>query len=452
MAKPFFFEKLLDYTRKSFPRLYRIVDREYIFYYQILKKAEKMSFQEISEIQFLMFKNMFDNAYYNSRYYNKKFDRHDVTPGDIREPADIAKIPVTEKSEVRENIHDILTNDCIKRYVGKTSGTTGSPIQFYYSRKSVEREWATITYQWERIGYYPWYGRVELRGVIESDKLFTYLPGKVLRINIIRMNSTNISDIQKEIIRSGYSFIHGYPSAFLAFLRLLGSKNDLKDIVKGIMLASEVIYHNHAALIREAFPEAKMIAHYGQAERQCMAAWDDKGHYCFHPLYGLAEFAGEKKEIIATGFNNNYFPLIRYRTSDSAGRIISMRGKQGFMPFPVVKNINGRLEDLIYNKEGEIVPPAIITFPLKDLKYIIRCRLIQRSLLLFTFQYVADNKIHENDIKREVSQVLFGLRKILGDDVIIESERLDEIKVDDSGKFRWIINEFEPSEQLMGRE
>jgi len=442
----------MEYVRKCFPRLYRIFDREYSSYYQILKKTENMSFHEASEVQFLMFKDMFDNAYYNSTYYKRKFDRYGITPPELKEPVDIARIPVTEKSEIRENIEDILSKDCIKRYAGKTSGTTGSPIQFYYSRKSVEREWATITYQWERIGFYPWLGRIELRGVIENEELFTYLPGKVLRINIVRMNSTNIGDIQKEIIKSGFSFIHGYPSAFLAFLRLLGVKNDLKKIIRGIMLASEVVHDNHISVIKEGFPEAEMTAHYGQAERQCMAAWDKDAHYCFHPLYGLVEFAGKQKEIIATGFNNAFFPLIRYRTSDSAGKIISMKGRDGFRLFPVVKNINGRLEDLIYNKDKEIVPPAIITFPLKDLKYIIRCRLIQRSLLLFEFQYVADDKIHENDIEIEVKQVVFSLKKILGDDVEVETRRVEELRSDDSGKFRWIINEPGSLDQLMERE
>lgn len=430
----------MDYLRKSFPRVYKILDKEYSSYYEKLKISEKMSYDDVLNYQFSLFKDMLGEAFYKTNFYNKKFSEYGITPRSIKEPADIAKIPLTSKKEVMENLNDIISCDHIKRYKGHTSGTTGSPIQFYYSRESVEREWATITYQWERIGFYPWYGRVELRGVLDEKELFSYLPGRVLRINIIKMNSTNIGLILKEIKRSGFQYIHGYPSSFIAFKALIGSDHNIKKQIKGIMLASEVLYKDHLKKIEETFPEAKIISHYGHAERQTMAAWNNKRQYCFLPIYGYTEFLGENKEIVATGFNNRYFPLIRYKTSDTVGNIVDMKGNQQFMLFPIVENINGRLEDIIYNSKEEIVPPAIITFPLKNLKAIKKCRLIQRSLLKFLFQYEVVDGV---DIEKELEEVVFGLKKILGSEVDIDTERVDHIQSDASGKFRWIINELE---------
>lgn len=436
ITKDSFIEKIIRNIKIFIPFKVRTFNKEFYNFLYLLKENETKSFKEMKNHQFSKLKEQVENVYKFSEFYKKKYDQFGFHPKDLKTLNDLSKIPILTKDEVRKNAKlMVLKNFRGKLYYGHTSGTTGKPLKLFFDKKTIMREWASICYQWERVGYKPTDGRVEFRGFIEKDVNFVFFPeNKVLRINIIKMSEENINLILNKIKSKGYHFFHGYPSAIYKFAKILEKKK--KNIhPKAILLASEVLYDWQMEIIDRVFPLSKKIIHYGQAEKIILGAWDNERKYSFIPSYGLLEINESNNEIIATGFINEIMPFIRYKLTDT----IEGYNEKPLIPektlFPVIKTILGRLEDYTYNIKGEMIPPAIVTFPFKKLKHINACKIIQNSLDNFEILF----EVEKNSLSiEEANQILNDLKKIYGHNVNMRYRFLKKIPEDKSGKFRWI--------------
>jgi phenylacetate-CoA ligase len=105
---------------------------------------------------------------------------------------------------------------------------------------------------------------------------------------------------------------------------------------------------------------------------------------------------------------------------------------------PVLKYIEGREIDLIFNTKGEYVSPFVINRTLKvsaDIKYF---QFIQRS----QNKYVVNLSVNPDYAEKEMELKLSGeLHKVLGTDAVIDIVYLDTIPVSSTGKRNYIINE-----------
>ena len=105
------------------------------------------------------------------------------------------------------------------------------------------------------------------------------------------------------------------------------------------------------------------------------------------PQNGFIELLGNKKQkinkigskgnIIATGFNNKIMPLIRYKTGD-----IGIKGPNKCKcrrNYKILKEIEGRVQDYVIDKNGNPVPlaPAIFNYNDMDWKNIEEFKILQ---------------------------------------------------------------------------
>ena len=436
-----------NYILEAFARrLYAIVpyrirklNREFYGFYNLLLDNELKNTMYIKKYQFESLKRIVDIAYYKTVFYKEKYDSAGFHPSMLNSISDLKKIPILTKDEIRNNSKKMVRSDVSISHLKKayTSGTTGKTLEIYEDDKTRLRELASIFYQWKRIGYIPGDGRIEFRGFIDDNKDFIFLPDeRVLRINIVKMDIHNIKTIIKRISKSGYNFIHGYPSAIAKFAKLL-KESQINYQPKGIMLASEVLYDWQMSIIDEVFYCHK-ISHYGQTEKVALGAWKNDRLYHFIPTYGIFETDFENK-IIATGFINEVMPIIRYQMSDIVDCILD--GSNDAL-YPVVKDIAGRQEDYTYNENGDLIPPAVVTFPFKHLYYINAAKIIQLELKLFDLVLeVKDQKILSDKLfKEEVDMLIANLKKIYGQSIDINIKYVDQIDFTSNGKFRWIEN------------
>jgi len=429
-------DKLKRLAESLIPRKDRRLNNEFYNFYSLLKENETKSYEEIKEYQFEKLKSQVEKAYKLTDFYKRKYDGSGFDPRELKDIDDLNKIPTLTRDEVKKASKAmILKNIKHKIFYGYTSGTTGKPLEVYNDITSNSREWASICYQWERVGFKPIDGRVEFRGFIEKKKNYLFFPSrKVLRINIVKMNQNNIDSLIKKIKSSGYGFFHGYPSAIYKFAKIL-EKSGREINPKGILLASEVLYDWQIDLIDKIFPNSKKICHYGQAERVCLGAWDEERRYFFIPTYGLLEIDENNNEMIATGFINEVMPLIRYKLTDSIGGFHDKPLSSKKTLFPIIDKIHGRIEDYSYNFKGDMIPPAVVTFPFKKLKYIEACKIIQYSLCDFELLIEANENTQSLE---EANKIINGLKKIYGKTVNIIPQFVDKISVDKSGKYKWI--------------
>ena len=436
-----------NYILEAFARrLYAIIpyrirklNREFYDFYNLLLNNETENIKYIEKYQFESLKHIVGIAYYKTTFYKQKYDSAGFHPSMLNEISDLKKIPILTKDEIRNNSKEMVRRDVSIAHLKKayTSGTTGKTLEIYEDNKTRLRELASILYQWKRIGYVPGDGRIEFRGFVDGNKDFIFLPDeRVLRINIIKMDIHNIDILIKRILKIGYNFIHGYPSAIVKFAKLL-KESEIHYQPKGIMLASEVLYDWQMSIIDEVF-HCQKISHYGQTEKVALGAWNNDRLYHFIPTYGIFETDYENK-IIATGFINEVMPIIRYQMSDVAEGILSSSNDA---LYPVIKDIIGRQEDYTYNENGDLIPPAVVTFPFKHLFYINAAKIIQYELKLFDLVLeVKDQKVLlDKRFKEEVDTLVVDLKKIYGQSIDINIRYVDRIDFISNGKFRWIEN------------
>lgn len=438
--------KILRLGLSLYPYKWRKLNKTFTEFSQLLIANEKRSYEAMLDYQFNKTKQLVTNAYHHSTFYQQLYRSKDFNPNDLKNFNDIGKIPIIKKNDIRKHYHHLILNT----YKGKilqsvTSGTSGSPLNILRDKYTANREWASICYQWLRAGYKPTDGRIEFRGVLPKNELFRHIRHeKVLRINILKLNEQNIEKIVQAISLSKYSFLHGYPSAIYIFSKLLQAKYAEKPStinIKGILLASEIIYDWQIALIEQIFSPAKVIAHYGQAEKVALGAWNEDRAYHFIPSYSLVEF-GKQNQIIGTSFVNENIPLIRYQLNDIAQEHQNTPQSNKTL-YPIIKNIAGRLEDITYSNDGTPIPPAIVTFPFKNLKHIKSCRIIQKDYTNFVIEYQQISNTYTEHLKIELKELEDKFKQIYGKQSTIQFVEKKEFEGIKNGKFRWIINSME---------
>ena len=79
-------------------------------------------------------------------YYQRVFREAGINPDDIRTREDLTRIPILEKTVVRDSPEQFLVDGRPdKRWrQGHTSGTTGTPLDVYTTRESFSRHWSFI--------------------------------------------------------------------------------------------------------------------------------------------------------------------------------------------------------------------------------------------------------------------------------------------------------------------
>ncbi len=432
-------EKIARKIYSFIPYEKRVLTKDFYDFLALLKENEKKSYEQMREYQFKKLKELVELAYNHTKFYKEKYDKVGFHPNDLKSLEDLNKIPTLTKDEVREYGKDMvdkrLNIDSLSK--GVTSGTTGKALTIYQSSSTSAKEWASICYQWERVGYKAGDGRIELRGFIDGKEDYIFIPDqRVLRINIIKMSENNIEKILEKIRSLNYQFIHGYPAAIYKFAKIIQAKN-IDYNPKAIMMASEVLYDWQMQVLDEVF-DCNKIIHYGLAEKSTLGAWVNDRKYHFIPTYGITEYDEETKELIATGFINSAMPLIRYRLTDAIAGFVEKPLDSNKCLYPIIENIEGRDGDYTYDENSSLVAPAVVTFPFKQLKYIEAAKIIQNDINDFEliFEIIVDEK--NEDLNKEVENLLKDFYKIYGQKAKFKITFTNKIPLGKSGKFRWI--------------
>jgi phenylacetate-CoA ligase len=111
----------------------------------LLDHAERMSVEELRELQLRRLRWSLRHVYENVPHYRRAFDAAGVHPDDCRELADLAHFPTTTKSDLRDNypfdMFAVPQQDV--RRIHASSGTTGRPTVVGYTEKDLDT-WATV--------------------------------------------------------------------------------------------------------------------------------------------------------------------------------------------------------------------------------------------------------------------------------------------------------------------
>ncbi len=110
-----------------------------------LEPIERASRDELQSLQLERLRSSLGHAYEKVPHYRRAFDAKGVHPGDLKTLADIARFPLTVKSDLRDNYPFgmlAVPRERLAR-VHASSGTTGKPTVVGYTLKDVDI-WADL--------------------------------------------------------------------------------------------------------------------------------------------------------------------------------------------------------------------------------------------------------------------------------------------------------------------
>jgi len=427
----------------------------YTEYTKLLEKSQWWPKKKLEEYQWRKLEALLKHAYKNVPYYRRIFNEREIKPKDIQNFDDFRKIPFLTKEIVRDNLQNLTAKNYPKSKLlyMTTGGSTGTPLGFYYE-KGVARskELAFMTAQWSRVGYKIGDRLAVLRGNVvkgaNDGRFYEYEPIKNrLILSSYHMSDKNLPLYIKQIRKFKPKFLHVYPSALAILANFMRrNKIELFPTVKAILSGSENIYPWQLKLFREIF-QCKVFFWYGLGELSALAGNCEKSdYYHIFPEYSYVELIdkdgnsvaeeGTMGEIVGTTFDNNVMPFIRYKTQDLAV-YTDQKCKCG-RNYPLLKRIEGRVQELIYTKRGDLISLGPAIFGIHDVGWtqVRQIQFVQEEKGKLTIKVVKDPCFSREEIGRYILS-LFRLR--LNRICDLKIEFVDEIPRTKSGKYRFLI-------------
>ena len=412
--------------------------------YEFLQNSQWWSRDRLEEYQLEKLNMLLKHAYENVPYYRKCFDERGLKPRDIQDFEDIKKLPCMTKELFQRHFKEIIAKNTDFRgvHLSHTSGTTGRSLEFYEDNVTSAIELAFILQQWGRVGFVVGDTRAMLRGA-PRDIPVTYEPvEKVLYLSPVDINEERAKEYLKALEKYKVKFLHGYPSAIAVFASvILHFGIPVKVHLRAVLFASEIVYEWERRVVEEVF-SCRVFSHYGLGEKVVLAGECEKSFdYHVFPQYSFVELDEKTNEIIGTSFLNYVNPFIRYKTTDVAGAVRWEGCKLcGRSYYPIIKRIEGRQEDLVLTPEGTFVSPAVLTWPFKVLNGIKETQIYQEAVDRMVVRVLPWHKADQEVIEKDKRRILEGLRRIVGDSMVVVFEEVDEIPRTSVGKFQWVIS------------
>lgn len=449
---------LLSEVLAKYPRWKRCVDgliatvplsmrlsRNFWKWYALLIDSESWSRGELEEFQLRLLKQLLSKVSAESEFY--KLRLAGVRTDKIDSLESFQKLlPLLTRDEFRSNYDRIKSSTIDQKRVApfSTSGTTGNALQFLHSAEDSDREWASICYQWRRVGYEPGRSRrAEFRGLTKSGLVDRFPKENMIRCSILDLKRDHLRHYAEAIQREGIEFFHGYPSALYLLSKEVNTNGAKFPQPKAILLASESVYEFQLREIQSAFPTSKLYAHYGCAERTVLAGWCEKiREYHVLPQYAFVEVDNTTGQIIGTNLFNSVNAFIRYAMTDTVLHHTLEPCPACRRPYMRLIQLGGRSEDYLFSPERGWIPPAIVTYPLKCLRAIYEIQFLQEEPNTIHLRYTVSEQ-HKEFVENERQRVNEGLNKLLGTGIRFVWEQVAEFSRGPTGKFKWIVSKLD---------
>jgi phenylacetate-CoA ligase len=396
-------------------------------YSSFLKASQYLQVDAIRDQQGKWLSSILRNAHANVPWYSSAFRKYGVRV-DSQDPfAELVKLPVLTKAEVRENHSDFCVPGVAARSLSfATSGTTGEPLKAYTSPDQWLIEQGVIWRQWKWAGY-------NFRDRVAIFRSYAPQPGQPLMkvdrlrnwayFSVFRMDDAAISEYASFLQRWKPRFLRGYPSALMLVAQHALRFGWKLPGLKAAFCASEAVPADLRQALRDAFG-IELFDHYGQAEITCMFH-DCERHEGMHVdwEYGFVELLPSSEpgcfRIVATNLHNTAMPLLRYDTGDLAeGGWHSCSCGRGAQ---IVRAIRGRKDDYLIASDGSRMATVNLYTYFSKLQQIRRFQLVQNRPGQLTVSFTLWGEASQAEMGQLAQKIVAELSKTTGLDVRVAS-------------------------------
>lgn len=381
-------------------------------------------------------------------FWSERFARYDVRVNSDDGLAEINKLPILSKEEVKDNAERIRNPKIPYRSLIKchTSGSTGSGLIFWETYIAERERWATWWRyrQWHGLHLDSWSGYFGGRSIVPANKTkppFWRMnrPMKQLAFSAFHLSEMTAASYLDALREHGIPWLHGYPSVIsLLASHMLDQGLKPWPQLELITTGAENLQSQQRNLMEQAF-RVPIFEHYGQVESVANVSQCEAGSLHVDEDFSLVEFIPlEDKDapcrIIGTNLTNPAFPLIRYDTGDLA--TLSEVACPCQRPGRVVTSIDGRNEDYITLSDG--VRLGRLDHIFKDLIHIREAQIYQADLDHIIIYVVKGNGYDEH---HEEARLIQESRLRLCNRINIDIQYVSEIPRTQSGKIRFVISD-----------
>ena len=377
------------------------------FYEQLnfLEKSQWWSTAELENYQNEELKKLIRHAYDNVPHYNKVFKANNIVPHDIKKIADLIKLPLLKKDDVRNNIQALRARNFKEKDIVmfSTSGTTGRPLHFYYEKK---KDFPNFDpYVWRSFGWAghtPHQRRATLSGWTTGKETIVYNPvWNMVILSAYRMSSERIEEYAAGLRKYKVEYLDAYPSAAELLTSYLKTKDIRRPVnMRAIFCHSEYLYDWQRSAI-EDYWGCKCFNWYAMEER-VISGMECEAHEMLHLCsdYGITEFHSTRSDgygqIIATSLTNYAMPFIRYDTED-IGKPLDTPCRCG-RGFPLFVLRGGRHRNFAIGKDGSQIPVTNIDIP-NATKNVLQFQFIQEEIGALALSVIKKDDFGEEDLR-----------------------------------------------------
>lgn len=316
-------------------------------------------------------KRLLAHAYRNVAYYREAFDRAGVRPEDVRTPADLVKLPVTTKDDLRGAPleHTLARGVNADRLVTvKTSGSVGEPFTIRFTgleNRLLMLSWTRPLLCYGRrlrdrlaILIYPRPEVIQRCSRQEQLRNAFGIP-PMLIVDMCQPLGQTLAELR----RYGPDFLGGYPGVLLRLAEMADHRDRSAIRPRVIWVGGEVLTETMRRGISRTFG-CRVYDCYASEEFR-LIAWECRETGELHVLDenvivevlkdGRPAEPGETGEVVATGLHSYAMPFIRYRLGDVAtmGSTPCACG----LPCSTIREVQGRTIDYFTLPRGRLLHP-----------------------------------------------------------------------------------------------
>lgn len=343
-------------------------------------------------------------------------------------------------------------------YVHQTSGSTGLPVRFYVSRECYE--WGTAvtdrSYSWGqaeegRRSVYLWAGDHATPPVVQRLKrrVHTRLQRRWYFDTFRDFGDPERRACCELINRTRPHTIVGY-TAMLVDVALYASEHPgaLAWKPRTLVTAAEGLAPEQRSFL-EAHLTREVFMSYGSREFMCMGM-ECEHHNGYHLVSdkvsievvdadGRPVGPGETGRIVVTDLRNAASPFIRYEIGDLGVMAPPEEACPCGRPFPLLRSVEGRLQDVVHTAGGGVLTGLYITYTMRQFDWIVGYQVVQDD----PGRILVRLRTAEELTPERTAPVTALLREPLGPGIAIDYERADELVRRPNGKVQLIISSVE---------
>ena len=410
----------------------------------------------VERVQRWRLRRMVAHAYATVPYYRQTMDRLGLRPDDIATAADLARLPILERAQLRRDPEYFLSAAQPRdRHLQLLSGaSTGAGQLVYYDRRALlanavhgERDRAVVTRLVGRpVGY-----RETVLGapVWPAHTIRRYVAAHIVASRRVRVERQFLSlldppaEIAQQIRAFAPDVIHGSGSGLALLVAHYRSSGEPFPRPKVMTYSSDAlsdaarraIEEDHGVPVLGTYQAIEAFKIGFECERRA-------GYHLNADLYpvrvvdaaGAPLRPGEVGDIVVSNLVNRGTVLLNYRIGDLAALLPDPCpcGRS----LPLLSALAGRSDDVITLPSGRIVPTEAVRAVFIAAGLVWQYQVVQRTPTPFTVALVV---APEADRTRLGERVAEGLAERMGEPVTIEVRFVDAIARTAGGKVRAIV-------------